>query len=389
MRTVVAAIIPILLGVAFCMASNGLQGTLLGWRAEHEGFPLPLTGVMMTGYYIGFLSGALLAPWIVARVGHVRVYAALASAAAAAAVAHAVFVNWPAWTVFRMVTGFSFAGLYVVIESWLNDRSPNEIRARIFSLYMLVNLTSLAGGPLLLNLADARGFELFTLASVLLSVAVLPVALAPAPAPQFAVRLHLGLRQLYRASPLGIGACFGIGLAISSFHGMGAVFAKQIGLSVAEVSLFMTALVLGAVVLQWPIGHLADRFDRRLVLAATALGAAVVAFLATAAIGASKPALFALVALFGSLSLPIYSLSIAHTNDALKREEMVAGSSGLMLVYGAGAIIGPVSVAATMAVVGPVGFFLYAAAVHAAIGAFAIYRLLRRATVLAQRDSPT
>lgn len=369
----------LLLGIAFIMIGNGLQGSLLGIRAAAEGFPTVLTGLVMSGYYIGFLAGSTLTPRIVARVGHIRVFAALASLAGTAVLLHAVLVEPATWTAMRIVTGFSYAGLYVVAESWLNDRAGNETRGRLLSVYMVIQFGALMLGQLMLNLADPRSFELFTLVSVLVSLSVLPVLLTAAPAPRFDAPAKLGLGALYRISPLGVLGCLGVGVAHGALFGMGAVYGTQSGLSVGEVSLFMAAAVLGGVLLQWPVGRLSDRFDRRQVLTAVALLSALVAA-AGHAIGAEpRLALYGLFALLGGLSLPLYSLCLAHTNDFLKPEQMVAASSSLVLVFGIGAIGGPLTASWLMAATGPGGFFLFLALVHGGIGGFALYRMTRRA----------
>ncbi len=379
MRGTIVGAWALFFGFALIMLGNGLQGTLLGLRATMEGFPTAVTGAVMSGYFIGFLAGSTLAPRLVARVGHVRVFAALASLASVAVLLHSVVLDPASWTAMRVVTGFSYAGLYVVVESWLNDRATNQTRGRILSLYMIVMLTGMAGGQYLLNLADPGGYTLFILVSVLVSLALVPILLTPAPAPDVAELRPVGLGTLYRTSPLGIVGALGVGMAHGALFGMGAVYAATLGFPVAGTAVFMSLPILGGAVLQWPIGRLSDRLDRRRVIAAVTFLAALAATGAASAGSVSQTALFILVALFGGLSLPMYSLCMAHTNDHLTSEEMVAASAGLVLVVGAGASFGPISAAGLMALAGPEGLFLYLAAVHGAVGLFALYRMARRA----------
>jgi MFS family permease len=388
MRTAVAATWALLLGIAFIMMGNGLQGSLLGIRAAAERFPTAVTGLVMSGYYIGFLAGSTLAPRAVGRVGHARVFGALASLASVAALIHAVFVDPVTWTGMRIVTGFCYAGLYIVAESWLNDRSTNETRGQLLSIYMVIQYIGLICGQFLLNLAPPSGFELFTLISILISLSVLPVLLTTGPAPSFAAPVSVGLRQLYRVSPLGVLGCLGVGLAQSAFFGMGAVYGAEIGLSVPEISLFMSAMILGGIALQWPVGRFSDRFDRRRVITTVTVLAAAAALGAVPVSAVSKTGLFALVCLFGGLSLPMYSLCVAHTNDFLRPDQMVAASSGLVLVFGIGAIFGPITVAWVMSGLGAAGFFLYLAAMHTAIGLFAVYRMFRRPAPPLEEQGP-
>ncbi len=388
MLAAVAASWALFFGIALLMLGNGLQGSLVGLRASLEGFPTAVTGVVMSCYFIGFLAGSMLAPKILGRVGHIRVFAALASLASTAALIHAVFVDPVTWGAMRLVTGFSIAGLYIVAESWLNDRATNETRGQLLSIYMVVTLGGFAGGQLLLNLADPLGVELFILASVMVSIALVPISLTVAQAPSFAAPAQVSLKQLYAISPLGILGTLGTGTAHGALFGMGAVYAASAGYSVAEVSFFMATVFLGGVILQWPIGLISDSFDRRRVITAVTFLAAASALAAIVVSGTSTWGLYALMGLFGGLSLPLYSLCIAHTNDQLAPAQMVAASASLVLVAGIGASFGPLAASAAMAVAGPTGYFWCLAAVHAVIGAFALYRMSQRATAPLDEQGP-
>ncbi len=381
MRSAIASAWALLLGMALIMLGNGLQGTLLGVRATLEGFATTVTGFVMTGYFAGFLVGSVLAPKIVARVGHIRVFAALASLASASALIHAVFVDPWSWGAMRLVTGFSYAGLYVVAESWLNDRATNETRGQILSIYMVVAYGGMTAGQLLLNLADPGGFVLFVLISVLVSLALVPISLTAAPAPAFDTPMRVGLVQLYRISPLGVLGGFGTGMANGMVFGMGAVYARAAGLSVSAVSLFMGLILLGGLLLQWPVGRISDLIDRRkMIVAVTALATSLSLLLAlTPAI--STHGKLGLVFLLGGAVLPLYSLCGAHMNDHLDPSQMVAANSGYVLINGLGASLGPVTVSMAMAAAGPAGFFIALAAVLGAIALFAAWRMTRRASV--------
>jgi MFS family permease len=380
MRAVLLATAPLLIGVALIMAGNGLQGSLLALRATLEGFSASVTGIIMSGYYVGFLFGSQLTPRIVERVGHVRVFAALAAIASIAILIQAVFVYWQSWTFFRALTGFCYSGLYVVIESWLNDRASNENRARLLSGYTVIQAASIASGQLMLNLHDPAGFQLFTLVAILISASVLPVLLVSAPQPHFGESRKLSLRTLWRMSPLGTIGTFGAGLTLSGFSGMGAVYAKAIGFSVSGVSLYMALAVIGSAIFPWPLGWLADRFDRRRIITVLTAILAVLCLAGLYVADVSRLGLLAIVFLYGGLGMPIYSLSVAHANDRLEPDQMVAASSSLMLAYGIGAILGPVTAGQAMQHLGPPGYFVYLAAAHALIGLFAVWRMIRRPT---------
>ncbi|WP_193367255.1 MFS transporter [Pelagibius marinus] len=368
-------------GLGMLMLGNGLQNSLLGIRAGAESFTTETTGLIMAAYYVGLLTGALVTPKVVGNVGHVRTFAALASTASTAALVYAVFVDPWAWGAMRMVTGFCYAGLYVVAESWLNDRATNETRGTLLSVYMVVLLGGMAASQFLLNLADTNSYLLFVLASVLVSMALVPISLSVAPAPDFEAPEPLGLRALYQTSPLGTIGALGTGMANAAIYAMSPVYAGAVGLSVAQIALFVSASIVGGMAFQWPIGRLSDKLDRRQVLTVVTFAAALAALLAALAARGEPIALYAMMFLVGGMSLPMYSLCIAHTNDYLTPKQMVSASGTLMMVGGAGAIFGPIGVSLLMGEMGSDGFFACIGAVHAAIGVFALYRMLRRAAL--------
>lgn len=378
MITAVLSCWALFIGFGLLMLGNGLQGTLLSLRASFESFPTTTTGVIMTCYYVGFGAGSLLVPRLVRSVGHVRVFAALASLASAVVLLHTILVLPFAWIAMRIITGVCMAGLYLVIESWLNDIATNETRGQLLSVYMVVMMTGMGLGQLLLNLADPRGFELFVLVSVLISFALIPMLLSAGRAPQFSSPEPISLRALYRTSPLGITGSFSTGVAQGSMFGMGAVYANIIGMSIVDVSLFMTAFSIGAVVLQWPIGWLSDRIDRRKVIVFVTAASAALSLLALAASQHSTRTLVITMAIYGGISVPLYSLFIAHTNDHLQPGQRIAASAGLVMVNGMGAAIGPVLSAAVMSRFNADGFMYFLCFNHAAITAFGLWRMTRR-----------
>ena len=337
----------LLAGIAFLMVGNGLQGSLLGVRATMEGFSTETTGLIMTGYFAGFLAGSVVVPRLVDRVGHIRTFAALASIASAAVLAHVIFVNVSSWTAMRLATGFAYAGLYLVAESWLNDAATNETRGQLLSVYMIVVMGGMSVGQLLLNLADPEGVELFILVSVLVSLSLVPITLSVSRAPDFEAPEYLSIAALYRISPLGIVGAIIMGLVQAAMFGMGAVYGRRAGLSIEQISLFMAALSLGGIALQWPIGWLSDRLDRRQVIIGTCLFGALSAFVA-GEVADDFPALLASAFALGGATIPLYSLFIAHTNDHLEPRQMVAASAGLVFAGGIGLSGGPLLVGLLM-----------------------------------------
>lgn len=386
MRQVLVSSWALFLGMALLMLGNGLQGTLLGVRADIEGFATAVTGVVMSGFYVGLLTGAVLAPRLIGRVGHVRVFAAFAAIASAAVLLHAVFLAPMLWALMRLISGISFAALYIVAESWLNSACRNDARAKVLGAYMAVASGGLAFGQILLNVADPREFVPFTLVSVLISLAVVPMLLSTGPAPKVAPAGPPDFERLYRSSPLGVVGTFMSGVVVGSVLGMGAVFARQAGLATGDVALFMFATLVAAMLAQLPLGALADRFDRRLVII---LAAGSSGMLATAAAFAGGTWALAGVLAAAAVAFPLYSISVAHTNDHLDARAMVAAAGGLTMLNGLGAALGPFTVSLVMSVTGSLGFAYFLGAAQLALAAFGIYRAFRRPSVPRAAQGPT
>lgn len=378
----------LLLGMGMLMLGNGMQGTLLGLRATDEGFSGTVTGLVMSGYFVGFLAGAYLTPKIIERAGHVRVFAALASIASVAILVHAMFVTPPIWGLMRILTGFAYSGLYIVTESWLNDRATNETRGSLLSVYLIITFVAMGGGQLTMNLASPSEYELFLLNAIVLSLALVPILLSTNSEPEHSAPDPLNLAQLYRISPLGTVGAFATGMSQGALFGMGAVFARGYDLSVAQVSFFMAALIAGGAVLQWPIGRLSDRIDRRKVITWVGLAVVLVAAVAVPVAKLSNTGLVVMGVLFGGTVLPMYSLYVAYVNDQLKPNQMVAASSGLYMAVAIGAVLGPSVTGWLMDRMGPDGFLWYFVAVHLSMVCFAWYRMTRSKSPSVEQQSP-
>jgi MFS family permease len=342
----------------------------------------------MSAYYLGFLLGWALVPGLIRKVGYIRVFGAMGSLVSTMALLHALLVDPVLWFIIRLGTGFALCAVFITAESWLNSVATNETRGRLLGLYMIMVLGGIAAGQFLLNLAARDGPELFILVSILVSLAIVPMLLAAGPAPTPTVAARVGPLWLYRVSPLATVAIFAVGIAQGALYGgVAALYARSIGLPVPALSLFVALTILGGMLFQWPVGLLSDRLDRRLVITAVALAASMCA--ALAATTAAGPAVFVLFFLIGGLSLPLYSLCVAHANDFMTREEMVGASGALLLVNGVGSALGPTLGAAAIELAGTVGFPLYLAAVHGAIGVFALWRMTRRTAVPLAAQGPT
>lgn len=387
MLQVLATSWALLLGMGLLMVGNGVQGTLLGVRGAIEGFSTFEMSLVMSAYFLGFLGGSRLAPEMIRRVGHVRVFAALGSLISATLLLYAVIPDWIAWTLMRVIIGFCFSGVYVTAESWLNNAATNENRGKALSLYMIVQMVGIIAAQGLMNLADPAGFLLFVIPSVLVSLAFAPILLSITPAPVFHTTKAMSLAQLFRSSPLGCVGMFLLGGVFSALFGMASVWGTLAGLSVLEISLFVSAVFAGGLVLQYPIGWVSDRMDRRKLIAAIAAVcalAALVPFLGDVGVNG----LFAVGFVVGGISNPLYALLLAHTGDFLEREDMAAASGGLLFVNGLGAVSGPLVAGWLMGRMGPDGFFLQIAVLVGLVAAYAAWRMTRRPAVPVDQTGP-
>jgi MFS family permease len=371
----------LLVGMAFLTLGNGLQGTLLGVRAAAENFGSTVTGFVMTGYFVGFLLGSMIALKTIRRVGHLRVFAAATCMASLSILIQSLFVDPVVWAVMRIISGYCLASSFIVAESWLNDRVTNQHRGGLLAVYMVITLFGMAGGQLLLLAGSPTAHDLFIICSALITFAAVPIllSLTPQPVPESAESLPIA--KLYVISPLGVVGTFGAGLLQGAIFSMGAVFAHNAGLSTFQTSLFMFSMISGAALMQWPIGKLSDRVDRRKVIAGLALFGAIMPVIGALMFNLGTDVFIIAAALIGIGPLLLYSLTIAYTNDYLRPGQFVAAGSGLILIFGAGAVIGPPVTGMVMDIFGPQSFLWFLTMGQALIFAFALYRMTQRESV--------
>lgn len=377
MLKVLASIWALLLGMMLLMVGNGLQGTLLGVRGGIENFSTFEMSIVMSAYFVGFLGGSRLAPGMIRRVGHVRVFAALASFISAVLVLYASWANPWVWALLRVVIGFCFSGVYVTAESWLNNAATNENRGKALSLYMIVQMIGIVAAQALLLVADPAGFILFVIPSVLVSISFAPILLSISPTPAFESTKPMSLRALFAVSPLGCVGMLLLGGVFSAQFGMSAVYGGSAGLTLGQISMFVSAFYIGATLVQYPLGWLSDRMDRRVLIMIVALVGGVGALIG---FGLGEDFNFLLVSAFliGGMSNPLYSLLIAYTNDFVEGDDMAAVSGGLVFINGMGAIVGPVVTGWAMALIGPPGYFVLMGVLLFLLAFYAAYRMTQR-----------
>jgi MFS family permease len=383
-RNVVTPVMPLFAGLALLMIGNGLLSSLLGIRSDLEGFNTVVIGVVMSMYYVGFLVGSLTVPRWLMTVGHIRVFAGLTSLVAASALSYSLLIEPIAWGILRFVVGLCMSGLYVTIESWLNQRATNETRGRLLSVYMLVVTFGLGLGQLLLGLGDPAGFTLFILVGILVSLAVVPVAMIRVPTPSDIIPVELSLRSLVATAPLGVLAVLVAGAAGGAVLGIGAVYATQIGMTAGKVGVFMAFSILGGAVTQYPLGRLSDRIPRRRVILGVAVAATAVG-IAGAVVDPGSAWQFVVVAVYGGLAFPLYALAVSHVNDVMPENQLVAVAAGIVFVFGAGSVVGPIIVSVLMAVLGSVGYFWGLAAFFVPLATYALIRVVFNARPIQRR----
>ena len=381
-------------GYFILMVAHGFQGNLLGVRSVIEEFNFIATGSIMSGYFVGYFIGANSIPNLVSRVGHIRVFAALASMASLSILIHAVFVNPIIWTMARFITGFALVGIFIVMESWLNDRANNRTRGQLLSVYMFITLIGISLGSLLLNFSSPDKYEPFILISLLLSFALIPILLTKRKAPKFKKQGFINIKGLFKTSPLATVSMFCTGLIHSALFSLGAVYAAKMNFTIFEISLLLFIITVCGGLFQWPIGYFSDKSDRRLIIIICTFVAAVFAFLAIYVSGASlenmylaisadknKILFFLFFGIYAGMAIPLFTLNLAYVNDYMEKAKFVSAGAGMQIIFGLGAMMGPFLCSTLMSAFGTNGFFIYLLIFHLIIGLFGLYRITRREAV--------
>ncbi|MDH6229684.1 MFS family permease [Mesorhizobium soli] len=378
-------LIPLLVAAGFLLGGNGLQGTLIALRGAQEGFSPSTIGFMGTTYFAGFLLGCMAISHIMKAVGHVRSFSALAAIASAGTLLLVLVIDPVMWSTMRFITGFCFAGLFTVMESWLNSGVQNHDRARVLALYRIIDIGSVTGAQFMIPIFGASGFAIFAMMSIMITLSLVPVSLGDRSNPKAPEDVKLDLGRVWRISPLGSIGCIAVGVTNSAFRTLSPVYAQQIGMSVADVVTFVCVGIIGGAIIQYPLGSLSDRWDRRKVLLLTTTFAMLAAVVITTMAGKTALANFGLVFIFGSFAMPLYSLSAAHANDRADKHEFVLVNAALMLFYSIGAIAGPFAASTVMQFWGPHALFGFMAAIYSIFIVIIIYRMGVRSAVPANR----
>jgi len=350
------------------MLGDGLVGSLVSLRMSVEGIATSLIGLVTSGFYVGLVLGSFVCPKVVYRSGHIRAFAAFAAITTVTTLFFPLFIAPSVWFLLRVSTGISMMGLYMVVESWLIDRTEPQMRGRVFSVYMIITYLGAGLGQFFLNVSDIGGNDLFLICGILFSLCLIPVALTRSVNPSLPETTAMNLRPLFRRAPLGLIGALATGTIGSAFFSLAPVFSLHSGLTVHNVAWFMGVTILGGLVLQWPVGILSDHFDRRLVLAGLSLLASLSSLLIILAVHRSLLLLLLAAAIYGGLAFTLYPVSVAHTNDRIENWEIIPASTALILCYGLGACLGPVAASGAMVLIGPSGLYAFLALITGLLG---------------------
>lgn len=382
MLSTILSVSALLISFSILCLGHGLNNTLLGVRATLEHYPEWITGLMMSGYFLGFIFGTMLCARMISAIGQIRTFAAFASVASAISLLHVLFINEITWILLRIIYGICIAALYMVIESWLNVLSTKKTRGRILSVYMVINFLSLALGQIFIFIAEPSEYILFAIVSILISFSLVPLTISKAKPPEENNSEHFGFKQLYKISPLATIGCLATGLTLGAFWGLGAVYFTKIGFPSNQVAIIIATTFLGGLLFQWPIGYCSDLFDRRIIIAIVLLLSILVCgymlyFMNpnTSTITLS-PALIILSLLFGGFSYTLYSLFIALANDFIEPKYIVKACGGLIIFHAIGAIFGPAMAALTMVILGNNGLFAFIAVINCIALVIALMRII-------------
>jgi len=374
-------LVPLLIAAGILLGGNGLFSTLIAVRGAQEGMSAAQIGWMGTTYFIGFLIGCIAVPRLLREVGHIRSFAALASVAAASTLIMVLIVDPWMWMVLRLIIGVCFSGLFTTIESWLNSSLENSVRGKVMALYRVIDITVVSGAQFMMPLFGTDGFVLFGIMAAMISLSLVPVAVGDRSKPRAPELVRFDIPAIWAVSPLACAGCVAIGITNASFRFIGPLYAQEIGLSLSSVATFISLGVIGGALLQYPLGVLSDRLDRRVVLAGATLGAVLASLFITVLAGTSPLLVYVGVFLFGAFSLPLYSLSAAHANDRAREDQFVLLAAGLMFFYAIGAIAGPLVASLLLDFYGPKSLFIFTGLIHGLLAIITLWRMRARGAV--------
>ena len=373
--------VPLLFAAGLLLAGNGLFSTLIAVRGVQEGMSASQIGWMGTTYFLGFVLGCIYVPRVLQSVGHIRTFSALAALASGATLLMVLAIDPYVWMAARFLLGITFSGLFTTIESWLNSGVNNKVRGKVLGVYRTIDVLVVAGAQYLMPVFGTDGFTLFGIMALIISMSLIPVALGDRSSPKPPALVKFSVSEIWAISPIACTGCIAIGLTNSTFRFIGPLYAEEIGLNITNIATFISLGVVGGAVLQYPLGLLSDRFDRRVISVVATLGAVAAGTFLVLFAGTDQTAVYIGIFLFGAFSLPLYSLSAAHANDRANPDQYVLLAAGLMFFYGIGAAFGPTISSALLQAFGPSSLFTFTSAVHGFLALATLWRMRKRGAV--------
>ena len=374
-----ASISSLLVGYVFLFIGNALLTTLVSLRAQIELFETINIGLINAAYFLGLFLGAKYCDILVARSGHSRAYAVFASVGAVCALLHALVVDPYVWIVIRLGTGICSAGLMMVTESWLNSKATPTTRGRVLSIYMITHVAASGSGQLLIPFADPQEFHLFSIAAIGYSMALLPVLITRQSAPDLPRREKIKIIEIFRYSKIGMTGALCCGLISSALYGLAPIFSRQNDMSITATALFMAFLIYGGGILQWPIGRLSDRMDRRKLMAFMCLASGVLSLVVLYSAKLDLVYYLGSAVLFGAFSFTVYPLALAHINDSTPQGKLLYASAGMLTAFSIGAIFGPILASLTIEFFSYDALFWYFFVIYALYAILVLWRIRTRA----------
>jgi MFS family permease len=374
-------LIPLLVTAGILIGGNGLQGTYVALRGSAEGFSPSIIGIIGAGYSVGFAIGCVYVTRLLRQIGHIRTFAAMAAISAVAALAMSMIIDPVFWFAMRFVTGVSVASLFAAVESWINAKVTNANRARTLSVYRLVDLSSVTVAQYIIPAVGISGPVIFNIIAMALTLSLVPISVADKSSPAPPETLTFDLKAVWRISPLAVVGVISVGLSMAAFRNIGPIYAETIGMSITSIATFMSAGIIGGVMLQYPLGLYSDKLDRRRVILWTTVGSIITGAYMSFGAGSNETANILSVFLFGAFSMPLYSLCSAHANDYAKPGEHALVSAGLLFYWSLGATIGPLLASVLLEYYGPRAFFAYTSFIFLAFLVFTLRRMKARPAV--------
>ena len=373
--------LPLLIAAGLLLGGNGLSSTLVAIKGSEAGMSTAQIGWMGTTYFIGFIAACMLVPHAIRIVGYVRTFAMLASLAAVATMIMILYINPINWMIQRLIIGACFSGLFTTIESWLNSGVQNNTRGKILAVYRIIDIVCVSGSQYMMPIVGTDGFELFVIMALLITISLVPVTLADRSNPKPPEEFHFNIKEIWRISPIACTGCFIIGMTNATFRFIGPLYAENIGLGITEIATFISLGVIGGASLQYPLGYLSDRYDRRWVLITTTIGAMLAGIMLAYGYQYEKTFIYIAIFMFGAFSLPLFSLSTAHANDRAQKNQYVLIAAGVMFFYGVGAAMGPPIASAMLEVFGPISLFTFTSSCHGILVVATLWRMIIRDAV--------